>query len=242
MTSIIVITILISVLATISAAAHQEADALLLAAHSTLKKASMGVSMLTVKPTLGSASGNVSLSEDFSEWLTIYSYSPDCSGQKATQTNVALGYCVDNEGSGIVYQVEDDQKQTLSVYVYDNPTCTGTPTKSGKAPLTGQCSPDSLTSMEYSKGKPWESVFPSFTLMMSPDSCDLPAPTTYSQAFDACVNGNVYKSCSNGVGDLYKYDNDDCSGSYTEVKTDATKCITTSDGIHVTSMCSPGSF
>ena len=78
--------------------------------------------------------------------------------------------------------------------------------------------------------------------MMSPDSCDLPAPTTYSQAFDACVNGNVYKSCSNGVGDLYKYDNDDCSGSYTEVKTDATKCITTSDSIHVTSMCSPGSF
>ena len=92
--------------------------------------------MLTVKPTLGSASGNVSLSEDFSEWLTIYSYSPDCSGQKATQTNVALGYCVDDKGSGIVYQVEDDQKQTLSVYVYDNPTCTGTPTKSGKAPLT----------------------------------------------------------------------------------------------------------
>ena len=243
MTSIIVINILISVLATISVAAHKEADALLLAAHSTLKKASMGVSMLTVKPTLGSAFGNVSLSEDYSEWLTIYGYGPDCSGQKVSQTNVALGYCVpDNKGSGLVYQVEDDQKHTLSVYFYDNPSCTGTPTNSGKKPLTGQCNPDELTSMEYSEGKPWESVFPSFTVMLSPDSCSLPAPMTYSQAFDVCVAASIYKSCSNGVGDLYQYDNDDCSGSYTEVNADASKCITSEDGTHVTSICSPGSF
>ena len=218
MTSIIVITILISVLATISAAAHQEADALLLAAHSTLK-ASMGVRCLQLS-LLWALRPETCLEWRFSgmvDNLLVQSVS----GQKATQTNVALGYCVDDKGSGIVYQVEDDQKQTLSVYVYDNPTCTGTPTKSGKAPLTGQCSPDSLTSMEYSK-KPGSL----FSQLYTHDEPWLVRPSPYDiQQALMCVNENVYKSCSNGV-ETYISMTTTTAAALTEVKTDATKCIT----------------
>ena len=234
-TSAIVIAILISVLATFSAAAKMEVDSMKMkhTVDSMLKKAFAGVTMRPVKSTLESPFRNATLKEDYSEWFTTNMYSPDCSGEKAVQSNIALGVCVE----GSVYKVEDDQKQTLSIYFYDNPSCTGTPTK-GEAPLSGECfSPG--TALVYSEGKPWESFSPSgsLTLEMSPDSCSTPATWVFAYALDVCYAAQIITSCSNGLGDAQLYANADCSGSYTDVKFGGADCAVVPD-FYLTNLCS----